>query len=144
MGVSGTPQANEVAAAADVVIGVGTRYSDFTSISKSAFQNPDVQFININVSEFDAFKQGAIALTGDAKVILEELNILLKDFKVNDDYASKIAKHQADWDAFVTDIYTDKNQQPVFQGAVIGAVNEIAGPKRHGALCCRIPSGRFT
>jgi 3D-(3,5/4)-trihydroxycyclohexane-1,2-dione acylhydrolase (decyclizing) len=73
VGVTGTPGANIVAREADLVIGVGTRYSDFTSASKTAFQNPAVRFININVAEFDAYKHVALPLTGDARVTLEEI-----------------------------------------------------------------------
>src|SRR5437588_5155653 len=68
IGVTGTAAANILAREADLVIGIGTRYSDFTSASKTAFQNPKVRFINIDVSEFDAFKHAALPLQGDAKV----------------------------------------------------------------------------
>src|SRR5215470_994726 len=67
VGVTGTPGANLLAREADLVIGIGTRYSDFTTASQTAFQNPSVRFININVSEFDAGKQLALPLTGDAR-----------------------------------------------------------------------------
>src|SRR5262249_60991216 len=73
IGVTGTPGANFLAREADLVIGIGTRYSDFTSASKTAFQNPQVRFININVAEFDAYKHSALPLLGDARVTLEEL-----------------------------------------------------------------------
>ena len=129
MGVTGTPGANEIAKEADVVIGVGTRYSDFTTISKSAFQNPKVQFININITEFDSFKHGAIPLTGDAKSILEALDNILSDFQVNSEYANKVATFNKSWDDFVSEIYTEKNESPAFQGEVIGAVNDAATDK---------------
>ena len=67
IGVTGTSAANRVAREADLVIGIGTRYSDFTTASKTAFQDPDVRFININVASFDAAKQGALGLVGDAR-----------------------------------------------------------------------------
>lgn len=73
MGVTGTPGANILAREADLVIGVGTRYSDFTTASKTAFQNPDVRFININVAEFDACKHAALPVVADARVALEEV-----------------------------------------------------------------------
>ena len=66
-GVTGTPGAIAACEKADVIIGIGTRYSDFTTVSQGGFSNPSVQFININVSEFDSFKQGALPVTGDAK-----------------------------------------------------------------------------
>src|SRR5262249_2633796 len=68
IGVTGTPGANILAREADLVIGIGTRYSDFTSASKTAFQEPQVRFINVNVAEFDAYKHAALPLTGDALV----------------------------------------------------------------------------
>lgn len=129
MGVSGTPGANEIAKEADVVIGIGTRYSDFTTISKSAFQNPNVQFININITEFDSFKHGAIPLTGDAKSILEAIDNALSDFQVDPAYANRVKEFNKKWDAFVSEIYTEKNESPAFQGEVIGAVNAAATDK---------------
>ncbi|WP_420400528.1 3D-(3,5/4)-trihydroxycyclohexane-1,2-dione acylhydrolase (decyclizing) [Flagellimonas sp.] len=129
MGVTGTPGANEIAKEADVVIGIGTRYSDFTTISKSAFQNPHVQFININITEFDSFKHGAIPLTGDAKSVLEALDKALSDFQVDSAYANKVEKFNKSWDDFVAEIYTEKNESPAFQGEVIGAVNDVATDK---------------
>src|ERR1700681_2359701 len=73
VGVTGTPGANIVAREADLILGIGTRYSDFTSASKTAFQNPSARFININVAEFDAYKHRALPLTGDARATIAEL-----------------------------------------------------------------------
>ena len=73
IGVTGTLAANRLARDADLVIGIGTRYSDFTTASKTAFQNPDVRFVNINVAEFDAYKVSAIPVVADARVALEQL-----------------------------------------------------------------------
>ena len=129
VGVTGTPGAIEIAKEADVVIGVGTRYSDFTTISKSAFQNPDVQFININIAEFDSFKHSALPLVGDAKVILEAIDAALSDYSVSDKYRQKIQEFNKSWDSFVSQIYTQKNESPAFQGEVIGAVNSFATDK---------------
>lgn len=128
MGVTGTPGAIEIAKDADVIIGIGTRYSDFTTISKSAFQNPDVKFININITEFDSFKHGALPLTGDAKVILENINDALSNYHVSTDYKEKIEALNRSWDAFVTEIYAEKNESPAFQGEVIGAINNFSEP----------------
>ncbi|NIN98557.1 MAG: 3D-(3,5/4)-trihydroxycyclohexane-1,2-dione acylhydrolase (decyclizing), partial [Anaerolineae bacterium] len=68
MGVTGTPGANIMAREADLIIGLGTRYSDFTTASKTAFHNPEVRFININISEFDAHKQAPLPVVADARV----------------------------------------------------------------------------
>ena len=86
MGVTGTPGACEMALAADLVIGIGTRYSDFTTASQTAFQNPDVQFVNINVAEFDAFKRSALPLVGDALVTLEALSDALDSDRILKSY----------------------------------------------------------
>ena len=126
VGVTGTPGAIEMAKDADVVIGIGTRYSDFTSISKSGFQHPGVKFININVAEFDAFKQGAIPLVGDARAILEAMDQQLSDFEVGGAYRKKAMELNKSWDVFVDGIYTEKNDTPAFQGEVIGAVNNFS------------------
>ena len=73
VGATGTLAANRLAREADLVIGVGTRWSDFTTASKSAFQDPDVRFVNVNVSEFDAAKHSGLPLTCDARLGLEGL-----------------------------------------------------------------------
>lgn len=127
-GVTGTPGAIAMAKEADLVIGVGTRYSDFTTISKSAFQDPKVRFININVTEFDSFKHGALPLIGDARAILETLDRELSNFKVDADYREKVEGFNKGWDQFVEDIYAEKNGVPAFQGEVIGAVNSFSDP----------------
>jgi len=125
-GVTGTPGAIEIAREADLVIGLGTRYSDFTTISKSAFQHPEVKFININITEFDSFKHGALPLVGDAKAILETIDKELSDFEVPKEYRQKVEGLNKRWDDFVSDIYTEKNETPAFQGEVIGAVNSFS------------------
>jgi len=125
-GVTGTPGAIEVAKEADVVIGIGTRYSDFTTISKSAFQDPNVKFININITEFDSHKHGALPLVGDAKAILEVIDNELSEYEVNLEYRKKVENFNTSWDNYVSDIYTEKNVVPAFQGEVIGAVNTFS------------------
>ena len=82
IGVTGNFAANRIARKADLVIGIGTRYSDFTTASKTAFQNPNVRFVNINVAEFDAYKHAALPLLADARVTLEELTDLLEGYHV--------------------------------------------------------------
>jgi 3D-(3,5/4)-trihydroxycyclohexane-1,2-dione acylhydrolase (decyclizing) len=134
VGATGTPGANEITGEADLVIGIGTRYSDFTTASKTAFQNPGVKFINVNIAEFDSFKHAAFALTGDAKACLEELTVLLKDYKVDGEYRSRVALMNADWDLQVTKFYKVSGESPVHQGEVVGAVNDFAGP-RDVVLC---------
>ena len=127
LGATGTKYAIEIANEADVVIGIGTRYSDFTTASKSIFKNPNVKFININISEFDAFKHAALPVIGDAKAVLEELSDLLGDFEVDSDYRQKIADVNKAWDDEVTKIYAEGNGTvpPIDQAVVIGALNSF-------------------
>src|SRR5712671_4120920 len=80
MGVTGTSAANKLAAESDLIIGIGTRYSDFTTASVTAFQNPEVRFININVAEFDVSKNSALPLLGDALATIEELGAALGSY----------------------------------------------------------------
>jgi 3D-(3,5/4)-trihydroxycyclohexane-1,2-dione acylhydrolase (decyclizing) len=134
-GVTGTPGAIAICEKADLVIGIGTRYSDFTTISQSAFQNPDVRFININVSEFDSFKQGALSVVGDAKVTVSELDKLLKTYRVSGGYATTVEKYHADWNKKVEAVYHPApGKRQVSQGEVIGAVNDFSA-ERDIVLC---------
>src|SRR4051794_28739069 len=82
IGSTGTTAANAVAAEADVVIGIGTRYSDFTTASRTAFQNPDVRFVNVNVAGLDAIKQSGLGVVADARETLEALPGLLEGYRV--------------------------------------------------------------
>lgn len=134
VGVTGTPGANEITGKADLVIGVGTRYSDFTTASKTAFQNQDVRFININVAEFDSYKHSALAVTADARVTLEELYELIGDYRVSDEYRSYAARLSSEWDKKVSEFFRVSGEIPVAQAEVVGAVNEFAG-ERDVVLC---------
>jgi 3D-(3,5/4)-trihydroxycyclohexane-1,2-dione acylhydrolase (decyclizing) len=129
IGVTGTPGANILAREADLVIGVGTRYSDFTSASKTAFQNPDVVFVNINVAEFDAYKHGAIPLTGDARVTLEELGEALAGWSTDEAYQELAGQYNAAWDSEVQRIYDLEHGPQISQGEVIGVVNTLSRPQ---------------
>ena len=133
-GVTGTPGANRFASEADLIIGIGTRYTDFTTASKTAFQNPHVKFININVAEFDSCKHSALPVTADARVSLEELSVLLGDYRVSDIYFKSAVEANRTWDKKVNEIYRSSGSVPVAQAEVVGAVNECAGP-RDVVLC---------
>src|SRR2546425_10138086 len=128
IGATGTFAANRVAREADLVIGIGTRYSDFTTSSKTAFQHPDVRFININVAAFDASKHLALPLVGDAKVTLEELLELLAGYSVEASYRAQAERLHAEWDAEVERVYNVRNEPLPSQGELIGAVNELSSP----------------
>ena len=125
VGVTGTPGANILAREADLVIGVGTRYTDFTSASKTAFQNSGVRFININVTEFDAYKHAALPLTGDARVTLEELQGEVGGYRVSENYGRRIVKFREDWEIEVDRIYCPRGGTPITQGEVVGIINEF-------------------
>ena len=128
IGATGTFAANRVAAEADVVIGIGTRWSDFTTASKTAFRNDNVQFVNVNIADFDASKHAGVALVGDARATIERLQELLGGWQVDDGYRADAAQLNRDWDAEVTRLYgLDGNPPP--QSAVIGAVNDAARPE---------------
>ncbi len=129
VGATGTEGANAISAEADVVIGIGTRYSDFTTASKTAFQNEEVSFININIAEFDAHKQGGLALTGDAKAVLEALTERLDDYHVAADYQEKVAAYNRSWDEKVSAAYRPDGEGRLSQAEVIGLVNSFADAK---------------
>jgi 3D-(3,5/4)-trihydroxycyclohexane-1,2-dione acylhydrolase (decyclizing) len=129
VGVTGTPGANILAREADVVIGIGTRYSDFTTASKTAFQNPGVRFINMNVAEFDAYKHAGLPLAGDARVTLEELGEALAGHRVETSYGETIATFRQEWEKEVDRIYGLRKEPPISQGEVIGAVNQAVQPR---------------
>ena len=129
MGVTGTSAANRLARQSDLIIGIGTRYSDFTTASVTAFQDPDVRFINVNVADFDAAKQGALRLVGDARITLEELAEAVGSHRVAPAYAVEIARLRDEWDAEVDRIYARRVGPPLSQGEIIGLLNSTLAPK---------------
>ncbi len=128
VGSTGTEGANIIAREADLIIGIGTRYSDFTSASNTAFQNPNVLFVNINVAEFDAHKRAALPLIGDACATLQELAAALEDYQTDTDYQTRCKVYNAEWDAEVTRIYNLENEPMISQGEVVGLVNTFSRP----------------
>jgi 3D-(3,5/4)-trihydroxycyclohexane-1,2-dione acylhydrolase (decyclizing) len=129
IGATGTLAANRLAHSADLVIGIGTRYADFTSASMTAFQNPSVRFVNINTAEFDAYKVGAIPLIADARIALEQLAAALPDCKVTPEYAAEAAKLKAEWEAEVDRLFHLNNPGKPAQSEVIGAMWQASGPR---------------
>lgn len=127
MGATGTPGANITARFADLVIGIGTRYSDFTTASNTAFQHPGVRFLNINVAELDAFKHEALPLLGDARATLEELIFQIEDYGTDAEYRTQAEKFNRDWDAEVTRIY--HAGEGLTQARVIGILNSFSRPQ---------------
>jgi 3D-(3,5/4)-trihydroxycyclohexane-1,2-dione acylhydrolase (decyclizing) len=118
IGATGTTAANAAAREADVILGVGTRWSDFTTASRSLFA-ADATFINLNVASVDAFKHAGLPLVADARLGLEALNEAL-------DVAFETPAN--DWDAVVERAYTERHDPPS-QAEVIGVVNRVSGPR---------------
>ena len=129
IGATGNLAANRLAREADLVIGIGTRYSDFTSASMTAFQNPEVRFVNINTAEFDAYKVSAIPVVADARVTLEALATGLRDYKVSAKYAAQVTKLRKAWEAEVDRLFHLNTQPKPAQSEVIGAMWEASGPR---------------
>lgn len=133
IGSTGTTAANALASEADVVVGIGTRYSDFTSASRTAFNNPDVRFVNINVASLDAVKQGGISVVADAREALEALGTALGDHVISDEYRSRVTELAAEWEDTVTEAYrvdaTSDDGPALNQNQVIGLVNTLSDPR---------------
>jgi 3D-(3,5/4)-trihydroxycyclohexane-1,2-dione acylhydrolase (decyclizing) len=126
IGATGTAAANRLAREADLVIGIGTRWSDFTTASKTAFQDPDVRFVNVNVCAFDAAKHSGLQLVGDARVTLDALRDALgPDFSADAAWTARAETERAAWSDEIARVVGAA--QPLTQAAVIGAVNDAAG-----------------
>ena len=129
VGVTGTSAANAIAREADLVISIGSRLTDFTTASKSAFQNPDVRFINVNVAAIDAFKHAAIPVVGDARVALEQLWDLLKGFRTAPEYGQAIARLRDEWNTEADGLTAPQGGDLLTQAEVIRVVNDTSNPK---------------
>ena len=125
VGSTGTPVANRLAREADVVIGVGTRYSDFTTASRTAFQHPDVKFVNVNVAAFDAAKESAYPIVADARAGLDALLAALDGRRFDGDHRAEVAA----WQAEVDHAYHLGHGPLPSQTEVIGVVNEACGAR---------------
>src|SRR5262249_14401383 len=121
IGVTGTPGANIAAREADLVITIGTRLSDFTTASKTAFQSPDVRFININ--ETDACKHGGVPVIADARAAVGQLEAALSGYHVDQEYSSRVAMWKQGWEQETDRLFGLRHGPPVSQGEIIGAVN---------------------
>ena len=129
VGATGTFAANRAARDADLVIGVGTRWSDFTTASKTAFQNPDVRFVNVNVADLDAVKHGGAGLVGDARATLEALDERLAGYEVEAGYREESGEANVAWDAEVERLFTLGHGPLPAQSEVIGTVNSFSEPE---------------
>ena len=130
IGSTGTTAANAVAREADVVVGIGTRYSDFTTASRTVFADPDVRFVNVNVAALDAVKHAGLSVVADAREALTALTGRLEGYRVDDAYVARYHQLAAAWDATVTRAYAAESPTGLLtQGQVIGAVNELSDPR---------------
>ena len=128
LGSTGTVAANRIASEADVVIGIGTRYSDFTTASRTAFGCPQVRFVNVNVAGGDAVKLAGTPVVADAREALRGLAGALAGWSVPDGYRAQARDLAAAWQRTVDRAY-GLGCQPPAQSEVIGAVNDAAGPR---------------
>jgi 3D-(3,5/4)-trihydroxycyclohexane-1,2-dione acylhydrolase (decyclizing) len=128
VGATGTPAANRIAAGADVVIGIGTRWTDFTTASNTAFQHPALRVVNVNVAPFDAVKRGGLALVGDARATIESLAALLDGHEVDPSYRDEVRALNGQWDREMTRLASLGGEPLPAQSEVIAAVNDAAEP----------------
>ncbi len=129
LGATGTTAANEVAREADLVIGIGTRWSDFTTASNSVFQNPSVKIVNINVTPFDSAKLSGAPIVADAREALTQLGAVLPDWHVDGDFAQRYRELARTWNAKVEDSYNLGHTPLPAQSEVIGAVEASSGER---------------
>jgi len=129
IGVTGTLSANRIARDADLVINLGTRLSDFTTASKTQFENPAVRFIGMNIGAFDAVKHSALPLICDAKAGLRDLTQRLQaaGYKTAETYRAEIRQLIAEWNQEAERLF-NLGASPISQGEVIGVVTNFAGP----------------
>jgi 3D-(3,5/4)-trihydroxycyclohexane-1,2-dione acylhydrolase (decyclizing) len=128
IGVTGTSAANLLARDADVVLVVGSRLSDFTTASKTAFGHPNVRFVTINVAEPDACKHAAVPLVGDARATLDELATGVAGYTTPGAFRARVTALKAEWEREVDRIYHLNHGPLISQGEVVGIVNEFVEP----------------
>jgi 3D-(3,5/4)-trihydroxycyclohexane-1,2-dione acylhydrolase (decyclizing) len=134
VGVTGTFAANRLAREADLVIGIGTRWSDFTTASKSAFQDRGVRFVNVNVASFDAAKHSGLPVRADARLAIEAIAERLGGHRADPGWERRAADEARAWEEEVARLYAEDGGERPRQAAVIGAVNEAAG--EDGTVVC--------
>ncbi|WP_147915261.1 3D-(3,5/4)-trihydroxycyclohexane-1,2-dione acylhydrolase (decyclizing) [Ruania zhangjianzhongii] len=127
VGSTGSAAANALAADADVVIGVGTRYSDFTTASRTAFAADGVQFVNLNVTGFDAAKHAATTVLADAARGLTALTEALAGYRVPATYAEEVTDRRRAWEEVRAQVTATSGETPPAQVEVFGALNELLG-----------------
>ncbi|WP_102934711.1 3D-(3,5/4)-trihydroxycyclohexane-1,2-dione acylhydrolase (decyclizing) [Streptomyces malaysiensis] len=128
IGHTGTAVADDLARTADLVIGVGTRYSDFTTASATLFADPAVRFLNLNIAPFDAHKLAATTVVADARAALEALTAELAGHRVDEAYEAEYRTGKAAWERRVDAAYAaaDETARPS-QTQVLGALDAVVG-----------------
>jgi 3D-(3,5/4)-trihydroxycyclohexane-1,2-dione acylhydrolase (decyclizing) len=135
VGATGTLAANRLARESDLVLGVGTRWSDFTTASKSAFQDPGVRFVNVNITGFDAAKHSGLPVVADARVALQQLGAALRGHRVEQGWESRAREEATAWTSEVQRLVSASDgEAPPSQAAIIGAINDAAGES--GVMVC--------
>ena len=130
VGATGSTAANRLAHDADLIIGIGTRYSDFTTGSRTAFQGADVRFVNVNVASFDAYKHGSqLPVIADAREALVALTTELRDHRVHADYAARIDSERSTWNSVVDTALAPTPGELPGQPEIIGAVLAASAPR---------------
>lgn len=127
LGATGTSAANALAAEADVVLGIGTRYSDFTTASHTVFGNPAVSFVNLNVARLDAAKHSAEMLLADARTGIQELSAALSGWRVADSYFTRVQTLVRDWNRKADACFHLGHGPRPAQVEILGALNELLG-----------------
>ncbi|MFD9442572.1 3D-(3,5/4)-trihydroxycyclohexane-1,2-dione acylhydrolase (decyclizing) [Streptomyces sp. NPDC060006] len=128
VGHTGTAVADDLARTADLVIGVGTRYTDFTTASATLFQEPGVRFVNLNVAAFDAHKLSARTLVADARAGLEALTQALAGHRVEPAYEAEYRAGKERWEQVVDAAYRADDEHAVpTQTQVLGALDAVVG-----------------
>ncbi len=114
IGTTGCLAANILGQETDLVIGVGTRYTDFTTASKWLYQNPNVNYVNINVASFDSYKMDAVRVTADAKMSLEAIGKALSAEGYKSSYQNEIKDAKAEWDKELNRLFSVEYTGPGF------------------------------
>ena len=130
-GVNGTPAAGKISSQADLVISIGGRLMDFTTGSQSAFNNPDVKFININVGNHDAYKQGGVPIIADAREALAALTVAAEAAGVqpNAAYVQEITALNREWQQQLENEVTQEAPgEAMSQGQLLRVLNDAAQP----------------
>lgn len=129
VGHTGTTAANALAREADVVVGIGTRWQDFTTASRTLFAHPDVRFVNVNIAAFDAAKQAGVAVVADARAAIDAFDRALADWQVPDVHRSRAAELAAEWDRVARAAFDRMHTPLPSQSEIVGAANALMGPR---------------